>query len=58
MCCIPCFPFTDAELEDEPRPKHPAFHYAWDGQAWVLRQVVSIAFIHSSLVFFALPTEL
>lgn len=36
--CIPCFPFSDIEFEDEPRQKKGVvYQYVWNGQNWVLQ---------------------
>jgi len=48
--CLPCFPFSDVKFEDEPRRNAQGYQYVWDGQAWVLRHVVSVLFFHSVIV--------
>lgn len=40
MCCIPCFPYSDVDFEEEPRaPRRgpEAYQYVWNGQNWVLQ---------------------
>lgn len=36
--CIPCFPFSDVEFEEEPRQKKGnVYQYVWNGQNWELQ---------------------
>lgn len=40
MCCIPCFPYSDVDFEEEPRAQKrgtEAYQYVWNGQNWVLQ---------------------
>lgn len=40
MCCLPCFPYSDVDFEEEPRARKSAretYQYVWDGQNWVLK---------------------
>jgi hypothetical protein len=61
MCCIPCFPYSDVDFEEEPRARKrasEAYQYVWNGQNWVLqpyngrsRRSVSIQITSFSSVF-------
>jgi len=38
--CIPCFPYSDVDFEEEPRAHKrttQAYQYVWSGQNWVLQ---------------------
>jgi len=38
--CIPCFPYSDVDFEEEPRRSRrqsQAYQYVWNGQNWVLQ---------------------
>ncbi|OIW33277.1 hypothetical protein CONLIGDRAFT_677075 [Coniochaeta ligniaria NRRL 30616] len=40
MCCIPCFPYSEVDFEEEPRAQKragEAYQYVWNGQNWVLQ---------------------